>query len=132
MALSTSALLMIGSLSLQSLVAHERQRSRLALQQTSRSDALLSAAMAFAQAARNSPACLLTLPSEEWSSTPSCPAGVDGPLQSGHVDGLQWRLERWRPGAGAALLELELSDGRRGRVPMLLSSNGAVSVERAH
>ena len=66
LALTTSALLLLSSLSLQTLALHGRQRSRLRLHRAHRRDALQSAAMRFLQQARGPNACLLGMPSAQW------------------------------------------------------------------
>ena len=56
--LTTSALLLLSSLSLQTLALHARQRSSQALATAQTRDAELSVAMAFQQHAAGVPACL--------------------------------------------------------------------------
>ena len=68
LALTTSALLLLSSLSLQTLALHARQRSRQALATAQTLDAERSVAMAFQQHAAGVSACLLDLPSLEWGS----------------------------------------------------------------
>ena len=66
LALTTSALLLLSSLSLQTLALHARQRSRQALAAAQARDADGSVAMAFQQLAAGAHACLLALPSSAW------------------------------------------------------------------
>ena len=63
LALTASALLLLSSLSLQTLALHARQRSSQALATAQTRDAELSVAMAFQQHAAGAYACLLALPS---------------------------------------------------------------------
>jgi len=66
MALTLSAVLLLSSLSLQTLAMHQLQRSRHRLERVSRADAFLSAAMQFSQRSGAAQACLLLWPSQQW------------------------------------------------------------------
>ena len=83
LALTTSALLLLSSLSLQTLALHARQRSRQALDMAKIRDAERSVAMAFQQHAVGAHACLLALPSSVWDSSEHCPEVNSTMLQSG-------------------------------------------------
>ena len=92
LALTSSALVLLSSLSLQTLALHARQRSSQALATAKTRDAERSVAMAFQQHAAGAHACLLALPFSEWESSKHCP-GVNPPLlQSGHVADRDWQL----------------------------------------
>ena len=112
LALTTSALLLLSSLSLQTLSLHARQRSRQALAIAQTLDAERSVAMAFQQHAAGAHACLLALPSSEWDGSEHCPGVNPALLQSGHVADRDWQLLDWQPhGAMSGKLQLHWSDG---------------------
>ena len=120
LALTTSALLLLSSLSLQTLALHARQRSRQALATAQTLDAERSVAMAFQQHAAGAHACLLALPSSEWESE-RCPGENPALLQSGRVDDRDWQLLDWQPkGTRAGTLQLRWSDGRQSRLDLEL------------
>ena len=121
LALTTSALLLLSSLSLQTLALHARQRSRQALTNAKTRDAERSVAMVFQQHAAGAHACLLALPSSEWAASGSCPGVNPAPLQSGRVADRDWQLLEWQPhGAMAGTLQLLWSDGRQSRLDLEL------------
>ena len=121
LALTTSALLLLSSLSLQTLALHARQRSRQALATAQTLDAERSVAMAFQQHAVGAHACLLALPSLEWAASGSCPGVNPALLQSGRIAGRDWQLQDWQPhGASAGTLKLHWSDGRQSRLDLEL------------
>ena len=97
LALTTSALLLLSSLSLQTLALHARQRSRQLLATAQIRDAEHSVAMAFHQHAAGSHACHLALPSAEWVRSDHCPGVNPALLQSGRVADRDWQLLDWRP-----------------------------------
>ena len=117
LALITSALLLLSSLSLQTLALQARQRSRQVLATAQTIDAERSVAMAFQQHAAGAHACLLALPSREWDRSEVCPGANPAALQSGRVADRDWQLLAWQPqGARAGLLQLRWSDGRQSRL----------------
>ena len=119
LALTTSALLLLSSLSLQTLALHARQRSRQALVSAQTRDAERSVAMAFQQHAAGANACLLTLPSSAWPAPDRCPDANASALQSGRVADRAWQLLHWQPlGAMAGTLQLRWSDGRQSRLDL--------------
>ena len=119
--LTTSALLLLSSLMLQTLVLHARQRSSQALAIAQTRDAEGSVAMAFQQHAASDHACLLALPSSQWEGSEHCPGVNPALLQSGRVADRDWQLLAWQPqGARAGLLQLRWSDGRQSRLEMEL------------
>ena len=121
LALTTSALLLLSSLSLQTLAMHARQRSRQALATAQALDAERSIAMAFQQHAAGAHACLLALPSSMWESSERCPGVNPGLLQSGRFDDREWQLLHWKPQATrAGTLQLRWSDGRQSRLDLEL------------
>ena len=121
LALTSSALLLLSSLSLQTLALHARQRSRQALATAQTLYAELSVAMAFHQHAAGAHACLLALPSSEWEGSARCPGVNPGLLQSDRVADRSWQLLDWQPqGTRAATLQLRWSDGRQSRLELEL------------
>ena len=111
-ALSASALLLLSSLSLQTLALHGRQRSHVQLQRAQHSDALQSAAMAFLQQTYGANGCLLRFPSARWSDPGVCPAADPRQLQQGDAGEYSWQLIAWQPtAAGAGSLQLRWADG---------------------
>ncbi len=121
LALTTSALLLLSSLSLQTLALRARQRSSQALATSQARDAERSVAMAFQQLAAGAHACLLALPSSEWEGSEHCPGVNPGLLQSGHVADRDWQLLDWQPhGVKAGILQLHWSDGHQSRLDLEL------------
>ena len=121
LALTSSALLLLSSLSLQTLALHARQRSHQALATAQTRDAERSVAMAFQQHAAGVDACLLALPSSEWEGSKRCPGVNPAALQSGRVAELDWQLLQWQPhGVMAGTLQLRWSDGRQSRLDLEL------------
>ena len=117
--LTSSALLLLSSLSLQTLALHARQRSRQALATAQTLDAERSVAMAFQQHAVGAHACLLALPSSQWHGSDHCPGLNPALLQSGRVADRDWQLLDWQPRGGrAATLQLRWSDGRQSRLDL--------------
>ena len=121
LALTASALLLLSSLSLQTLALHARQRSHQALAVAQIRDAERSVAMAFQQHAAGAHACFLALPSAEWEGSEPCPGVNPAALQSGRVAELDWQLLQWQPhGVMAGTLQLRWSDGRQSRLDLEL------------
>ena len=121
LALTSSALLLLSSLSLQTLALHARQRSRQALATAQTRDAERSVAMAFQQRAVGAHSCLLALPSSKWELSAGCPGANPAALQSGRVADSDWQLLDWQPRGGrAGTLQLRWSDGRQSRLDLEL------------
>ena len=121
LALTTSALLLMSSLSLQTLALHARQRSRQALATAQTRDAERSVAMAFQQHAAGAHACLLALPSQDWNRSEVCPGANPAALQSGRLADRDWQLMAWQPhGAMSGTLQLHWSDGSQSRLDLEL------------
>ena len=119
--LTTSALLLLSSLSLQTLALHARQRSSQALATAQTRDAERSVVMAFQQHAAGAHACLLAVPSTEWEASEACPGVNPALLQSGRVADRDWQLLDWQLiGPTAATLQLRWSDGRQSRLDLEL------------
>ena len=121
LALTASALLLLSSLSLQTLALHARQRSHQALAIAQTRDAERSVAMAFQQHAAGANACLLAFPSSEWEGSERCPGMNPGLLQSGRVADRDWQLVDWQPRGGrAGMLQLHWSDGHQCQLDLKL------------
>ena len=121
LALTASSVLLLSSLSLQTLALHARQRSHHALATAQTRDAERSVAMAFQQHAAGPHACLLALPSSEWEGSKRCPGVNPAALQSGRVAERDWQLLQWQPhGVMAGTLQLRWSDGRQSRLELEL------------
>ena len=121
LALTSSALLLLSSLSLQTLALHARQRSSQALATAQVRDAERSVAMAFQQHAAGAHACLLAFPSSEWELSADCPGVNPALLQSGRVADRSWQLLDWQPRGGrAGTLQLHWSDGSQSRLDLEL------------
>jgi len=112
--LTSSALLLLSSLSLQTLALHGRQRSAQLFATAQFRDAEHSVVMLFRQHLVGVYACLLALPSSEWERSEQCPGVNASALQSGWVAGRLWHLVHWQPrGASAGTLLLRWSDDRQ-------------------
>ena len=121
LALTTSALLLLSSLSLQTLALHVSQRSSQALATAQARDAERSVTMAFQQLAAGAHACLLALPSSEWDRSEHCPGVNPALLQFGHAADRDWQLLDWQPqGARAGTLKLLWSDASQSRLDLEL------------
>ena len=119
--LTGSALVLLSSLSLQTLALHARQRSSQGLATAQMLDAERSVAMAFQQHAAGAHACLLALPSSEWEGSEPCVGANPAVLRSGRVADRDWQLLEWQPhGAMAGTLQLRWSDGRQSRLNLEL------------
>ena len=125
LALSGSALLLLSSLSLQTLAMHQLQRSRYRLERVSRADAFFSAAMQFAQRSGAEQVCLLQWPSEFWDQPLLCPGADARLLQAGSAEGLQWSLEAWQPQDDRGQLTLRLPQRGVATFPIVITAAGA-------
>ena len=121
LALTSSALLLLSSLSLQTRALHALQRSSQALATAQTLDAERSVVMAFQQHAAGAHACLLALPSQDWDRSAVCSGANPAALQSGHVADRDWQLLDWQPRGGCAgTLQLRWSDGRQSKLDLEL------------
>ena len=112
MAVTVSALLLISSLSMQSLALHARQRVDHERHAAGQRDRMASAAMEFLQVAQGPQSCLLAWPSDQWDATTACPDAEPQQLRSGRLASLPWQLQRWQPHDGSSgRLSLRWDDG---------------------
>ena len=121
LALSTAAVLLHSSLSLQTLAMHGRQRSRLLFTTAEQADARQSVAMDFLQRASGSNRCLLAVPSAQWGNAGLCPGADPQHLEAGLSDALTWQLISWEPQAlGSGTLQWRWPDGLLAQLELVL------------
>ena len=126
LALTASAVLLLGSASLHTLSLQKRLRVHASSQREQGSDQLRSAAQAFVASARGEEACLLQRPSLEWASAAQDCAGSDPPqLSRGVVGEIPWTLLDWQPINEIGQLRLQLADGRTGNFRLALDPSAA-------
>ena len=115
LALSVSAVLLLGSASIHTLSLQKRLRIHATSQREQGADQLRSAAQAFAAAASGEDACLLQWPSLNWPGVAHGYSGSDPSQLSGGVVGeMGWTLLDWKPNIESGQLRLRLADGRTG------------------
>ena len=125
LALSVSAVLLLGSASIHTLSLKGRLRLQAAIQREQSADQLRSAAQAFTALASGAEACLLRWPSAEWNLRVNGCLGADPTaLLSGTVGDQPWQLISWLPGSESGGLQLVLRDGRPGSFRLSLASDG--------
>ena len=111
-ALTVSALLLVSSLSMQSLALHARRRVDQERHTSVQRDRMASAAMEFLQVAQGTQSCLLAWPSDQWDKATICPAADPQQLRHGRLASLPWQLQRWEPPVGSnGRLSLRWDDG---------------------
>ncbi|MDB4336907.1 hypothetical protein OAA10_00175 [bacterium] len=121
LALTASAVLLLGSASLHTLSLQKRLRIHATHQRGQVADQLRSAAQAFSSAASGEEACLLRWSSLEWSGLAQACTGSDPSQLSGGVVGeMPWTLLDWKPGHESGQLKVQLADGRTGRFRLAL------------
>ena len=121
LALTASAVLLLGSASIHTLSLQKRLRVHASHQREHGADQLRSAAQAFSSAARGEEACLLRWPSFEWSvGAQACSGSNPLRLSAGVVGEMPWSLLDWRPSNESGQLRLQLADGRTGSFRLAL------------
>ena len=121
LALSTAAVVLLSSLSLQTLAMHGHQRSRQLLTSAEHADARQSVAMDFLQRASGPNRCLLTVSSQQWGDSALCPGADPQQLQAGLRDALAWQLSSWQPLAlGSGTLQWRWPDGSLAKLELVL------------
>ncbi len=121
LAVTASAVLLLGSASIHMLSLQKRLRIHAFTRHAQVADQLRSAAQAFAAAGRGPDACLLPWPSLGWASAAQDCAGSDPfMLSRGVVDEMPWSLLDWNPLGQNGTLRLQLADGRTGRFRLAL------------
>ena len=126
LALTASAVLLLGSASLHTLSLQRRLRIHSLSQREQGADQLRSAAQAFVVATRGPDACLLRWPSFEWSGGAQACSGSDpSRLSAGVVGEMPWSLLDWQPRNHSGQLTLQLADGRTGSFRLALHTSAA-------
>ena len=126
LALTASAVLLLGSASIHTLSLKGRLRLQAAIERAQSADQLRSAAQAFTTMATGVQACLLQMPSVDWILRQHGCAGAEpSALLEGTVADQRWKLLSWQPGSGAGDLLLALADGRRASFRLELAVDGA-------
>lgn len=121
LAVSTSALLLLGSASIHTLSLQKRLRLQVSTQREQVADQMRSAAQAFAAVSHGPESCLLLWPSTMWTTAALDCLGSDSSKLSGGVVGeMSWSLLDWLPSAEGGLLRLELANGHRGKFRIAL------------
>ena len=121
LALTASAVLLLGSASIHTLSLQKRLSVHSSHQREQGADQLRSSAHAFAVAARGPHACLLQWPSFEWPGLAHRCSGSDPSRLSGGVVGeMPWSLLDWQPRNHSGQLRLQLADGRTGSFRLAL------------
>ena len=121
LALTTSGVLLLSSLSLQTLALHQHQRSRHALATAQRWDDRQSLRADWLQRATGQQACLLLFPSTEWTDDAICPGADPQPLMAGRIGERSWQLTNWRLSEdGMAQLQIRWGDGPEERIDVEL------------
>ena len=122
LALSCSAVLLLSSLSLQTIALHGRQRSHHALLLAQRSDLHQSAAMDFQQRAQGANACLLRHAASAWHNPSLCPDADPQLMRQGRLGEEGWSLLDWQPSSPrSGQLHLRLGDGQEAQLSLEIS-----------
>ena len=126
LALTASAVFLLGSASIHTLSLKGRLRLQAAIERAQSADQLRSAAQAFTTMASGAQACLLLWPSVDWPSRQhSCSGAEPAKLMAGRVADQSWQLLSWQPAPGSGDLRLALEDGRRASFRLELAADGA-------
>ena len=126
LALTASAVLLLGSASLHTLSLQKRLRIHATHQREQVADQLRSAAQAFVVATRGPEACLLQWSSLDWSGVVHACEGSDASrLSGGVVAEMPWSLLDWQPRSHSGQLRLQLADGRTGSFRIALDPSAA-------
>ena len=121
LALSTAAVLLLSSLSLQILAMHGRQRSRQLFTTAEQANARQSVAMDFLQRASAGNRCLLAVPSSQGGNAALCPGADPQHLKAGLSDALAWQLSSWQPQDFASgTLQWRWPDGSLAKLELVL------------
>ncbi len=117
LALTTSGVLLLSSLSLQTIALHQHQRSDHALTTAQRRDDLQSLRADWLQRATGPQACLLALPSDHWPDAQMCPEAAPQLLMAGRIAERSWKLIHWQKALdGLAQLQIRWGDGSEERI----------------
>ena len=114
--LTTSGVLLLSSLSLQTLALHQHQRSHHALTTAQRRDDRQSLRADWLQRATGPQACLLLFPSTEWTDDAICPDADPQRLMAGRIAERSWQLIHWQQAVdGFPQLQIRWLDGTEER-----------------
>ena len=108
---AAALLLLVGSLSLQTVSLEARRHLHLQLQLRQQQDLLSSAAQQLVGRLKLHHSCLLELPSSQWAGAPCLAAEAPEALQQGQIDSHPYRLLSLAPTPAGAELRLALSSG---------------------
>ncbi len=126
LALTASAVLLLGSASIHTLSLQKRLRIHTTHQREQAADQLRSAAHAFVVATRGPEACLLQWPSLDWpTSVHACHRSDASQLSGGVVGEMPWSLLDWQPFTESGQLKVQLADGRTGSFRLSLDPSAA-------
>ena len=121
LALSASAVLLLGSASVHTLSLQKRLRVHASNQREQGADQLRSAAQAFVVASRGPEACLLQWSSLDWPAVAHGCSGSDpSKLSGGLVGEMTWSLLDWKSINESGQLKVQLADGRTGSFRLAL------------
>ena len=113
LALTVSAVLLLGSASIHTLSLQKRLRIHASHHRQLGADQLRSVAQSFAVTARGLEACLLQWPSLDWPGAAlDCPGSDPPKLSRGVVGEKRWSLLDWQPSTDRGHLKVQLADGR--------------------
>ena len=133
LALTASAVLLLGSASIHTLSLKGRLRLKSAIQREQSADQLRSAAQAFTTMATGAEACLLLWPSVDWNLRQnSCFGAEPSSLLAGMVADQPWQLLSWQPAPGLGDLRMQLADGRRASFRVELAVDGTQILGISH
>ena len=123
LALTASAVLLLGSASIHTLSLQKRLRIHASHQREQAADQLRSAAQAFVVTTRGPEACLLQWSSRDWAGVArGCTGSDPSQLGAGVVGEMSWSLLDWQPSTESGQLSLQLADGRTGNFRLALDS----------
>ena len=126
LAITASAVLLLGSASLHTLSLQKRLRIHASHQREQGADQLRAAAQAFVVATRGPEACLLQWSSLEWSGlSQACASSDPSQLTAGVVGEMPWSLLNWKPSIESGQLRLQLADGRTGSFRIALDPSAS-------
>ena len=121
LALTTSGVLLLSSLSLQILALHQHQRSHHALTTAQRRDDRQSLRADWLQRASGPQACLLVFSSERWTDVGICPDADPQRLMAGRLGERSWQMIHWQQALdGLAQLQIRWGDGSEERIAVEL------------
>ena len=116
LAFTTSGVLLLCSLSLQTLALHQHQRSHHALTTVQRRDDRQSLRADWLQRATGTQACLLAFLPKDWSDVAICPDADPQRLMAGHIGERSWQLIHWQQAVGdSAQLKIRWGGGTEER-----------------